>query len=59
MRLAPKCDECNSYLEPENCQSCYGTGEGYTSDSRCSSCGGSGITNQMMCYYCEEDEYEG
>ena len=57
MKLFLTRNDCEKDLEPENCQSCYGTGEGYTSDSRCSSCGGSGISNQM-CYYYEEDEYE-
>ena len=56
MRLTPKCNNCESYLEPANCQSCYGSGEGYTSDSVCSSCGGSGVTGELVCYNCDDHD---
>ena len=56
MKLVPKCNNCSSNLEPENCHFCGGCGEGYTSDSACSSCGGSGVTGELVCYNCDDHD---
>lgn len=56
MKLVPTCRDCKKDLEQENCSFCGGCGEGYTSDSICSSCGGSGVTGGWVCYECEEEE---
>ncbi len=59
MRLVPSCNDCKSDLERETCYSCGGCGEGYTSDTLCSTCGGTGNGNGWFCQKCyEEEEYE-
>lgn len=55
MRLVPNCDVCNSDMEPEACYSCGGCGEGYCTDTLCSTCGGSGVGDGWFCQKCDEE----
>ena len=56
MRLPSKCNVCNSYLDDLMCSECGGCGEGYTEGTLCSSCHGMGVTLELYCPVCEEEE---